>query len=42
MKELGADVTAVSVGDFDHDGSVLPAAAQIRAWFDEIVASTTP
>ncbi len=42
MKELGADVTAVSVGDFNHDGSVLPAAAQIRAWFDEIVASTTP
>ncbi len=42
MKDLGADVTAVSVGDFDHDGSVLPAAAQMRAWFDEIVESTTP
>lgn len=36
MKRLGADVTAVSVGDFDHDGSVLPAATLIRAWFDEL------
>ena len=42
MSGLGADVTAVSVGAFDHEGSVLPAVAQIRAWFDELGESTTP
>lgn len=38
MRALGADVTAVSVGRYDHDGSVLPAAVKIRAWFDEVAA----
>jgi dienelactone hydrolase len=41
MQALGADVEAVSVGDFDHDGSVLPAAIQIRTWFDEVRDSMT-
>jgi pimeloyl-ACP methyl ester carboxylesterase len=36
---LGADVTAVSVGDLDHGGTVRAAVPLARAWFDEICAS---
>ena len=36
----GSDVQAVSVGAVDHEGSVLPAVQQLRAWFDEVAART--
>jgi hypothetical protein len=32
----GADVTAVSVGAYDHDGSVLAAVPALREWFDTL------
>ena len=39
----GADAVAISVGDVDHDGTVLPAVQQLRAWFDAIsAAAATP
>ena len=33
MQALGADVTAVDVGDFDHNESVVEAFPAIIAWF---------
>lgn len=35
-RQRGADVVAVSVGDVDHDGSILLAAPQLRDWFDSL------
>jgi pimeloyl-ACP methyl ester carboxylesterase len=32
----GADVAAESVGDLDHDASILAAAPKVRAWFDSL------
>ncbi len=36
----GADVRAISVGAVDHEGSVLAAFQQVRAWFDELAPAT--
>ena len=35
----GGDVRAIAVGAVDHDGSVLAAVPQLRAWFDELAAA---
>lgn len=35
-KERGADVVAVSVGDVDHETSILLAAPVLRDWFDSL------
>lgn len=32
----GSNVSAIAVGAVDHDGSVLAAVSQLRAWFDEL------
>lgn len=34
----GGDITAVCVGDVDHDDSLLPAVPLLRNWFDELTA----
>ena len=36
MQERGAHAIAESVGDLDHDGSILAAAPKLRAWFDSL------
>jgi Secretory lipase len=36
FRARGADVRAISVGAVDHEGSVLVAVPQLRAWFDEL------
>jgi hypothetical protein len=36
LRTRGGDVNAISVGEFDHDGSVIQAVPAIRAWFDEL------
>ena len=36
MRARGADVVAESVGELDHDASILAAAPKIRAWFDSL------
>ena len=38
MRARGADVVAESVGDLDHDASILAAAPKVRAWFDSLAA----
>ncbi len=35
----GGDVRAISAGAVDHEGSVLAAVPQQRAWFDELAAA---
>ena len=37
-RQRGADVTAVNVGAYDHEGSVLETVKQLREWFDELSA----
>lgn len=39
MAARGGNVTAISVGPYDHGGSVLQALPRIRAWFDEVSTS---
>jgi predicted esterase len=41
FRARGADVRAISVGDVDHEGSVLIAVPQLRAWFDELAPAAT-
>jgi hypothetical protein len=36
MQERGAHAVAESVGDLDHEGSILAAAPKLRAWFDSL------
>jgi pimeloyl-ACP methyl ester carboxylesterase len=36
FRAKGADVTAVNVGDLDHEGSLLAAAPMILAWVEEL------
>ena len=36
FRARGADVRAISVGAVEHEGSVLVAVPQLRAWFDEL------
>jgi pimeloyl-ACP methyl ester carboxylesterase len=38
----GSDVRAISVGARDHEGSLLAAVPQLRAWFDEVGATPQP
>ncbi len=42
LKERGGDVSAVDVGAFDHDGSVLAAVPVLLEWFSELTPSTPP
>lgn len=36
LTKRGGKVTAVSVGDYDHEGSVMHAMPKVRRWFDEL------
>ena len=42
FRNRGADATAISVGPYEHDVSILHAVPKVRAWFDEMTSDNTP
>jgi pimeloyl-ACP methyl ester carboxylesterase len=41
-RRLGGHAEAISVGRYDHFGSVIQAVPKVRAWFDALVTSSEP